>query len=197
MANRLTYNKILRVIHLYLSMVLLLFALLYFVTGFVVSKHNWFPQGKDVKVTQVVPLIYRPDTTNLEQFGREIKQQFDISGRMNYSRNMQKEIIYSFSRPGMRHTVVVHANLDSLSITRFEKMTLGEVSKRIHRLHGFNGGTLYLIWAILLDLVAVSMILFSITGILLWLRARKLRTYGLWILIPTVVLAIVMFIFLS
>lgn len=196
MANRLNTNKILRKLHFYASLPIFAFAILYIVTGYIVSRHDWFPQGVESKVTQVQPLNYLPDTTRLENFGLEIKEQFNISGRMDYRRNSKNEILFSFYRPGVNNFVVVHTALDSVTISRTEMKTVREVSKRMHRLHGFKGGTIYVIWAILLDLVALSMIVFSITGFLIWYRSRHMIKYGWFVIVPVVLLGIVMFVYL-
>lgn len=196
MANRLNINKILRNIHFFASLFIFAFALLYIITGFITSKHEWFPHDPPSRVTKVQPLNYFPDTTKMENFGNEIKEQFNISGRMEYRRDYQKKIQFSFHRPGLDHLVSIHPALDSLTITKIELNTVYEVSKRIHRLHGFKGGLLYIIWAILLDLAALSMIIFSITGILIWYRSRKMFKYGWFFIIPFVILAIVMVVYL-
>lgn len=197
MANRVNLNRLLRSVHFFSSILIFAFVLLYIFTGLVMSKHEWFPHGEEAKVIQVKPLNYLPDTSKLENFGNEIKEQFGISGRMEYRRTSKNGIIYTFYRPGVRNVVNVHSALDSLTITRTEKLTFGEVSTRIHRLHGFKGGTLYLVWGVLVDLAAFSMIVFAVTGFWIWYRSRKVHQYGWLFIVPFVILATVMFIFLS
>lgn len=185
-----------RQVHFFASLLIFAFALLYIVTGYILSKHEWFPQGVESKVTQVLSLNYVPDTTRLEDFGNEIKAQFNVSGRMDYRRNSKNEILFSFYRPGVNHFVTVPSGLDSIVIQRVEMSTVREVSKRMHRLHGFKGGAIYVIWAILLDLAALSMIVFSITGIIIWYRSRHIFKYGWFFIVPFVILGIVMYVFL-
>lgn len=196
MVNRLNVNRLLRRVHFFASLMIFAFALLYIVTGYIISKHEWFPQGKESKITIIQPLNYFPDTTKLENFGNEIKNQFKISGRMDYKRNYKNEILFSYFRPGVNNFVVVHSKLDSITIVRTEMKTVREVSKRMHRMYGFKGGWIYVIWAILLDLAALSMIVFSITGVLIWYRMRHQFKYGWFFIVPFVILGIVMYIYL-
>lgn len=196
MANRLNFTRLLRSVHFFASLLIFAFALLYIVTGFILSKHEWFPHGVESKTTEVKALNYVPDTVRLENFGNEIKEQFNISGRMDYRRNSKNEILFSFYRPGENHFVTIHSELDSLAIQRVEMKSVHEVSKRMHRMHGFKGGAIYVIWAILLDLAALSMIIFSITGILIWYRSRQAYKYGWFFIVPFVILGIAMYVYL-
>lgn len=170
---------------------------MYIVTGYIMSNHNWFEGGEEQVVKKIMPLNYIPDTTRLAEFGNNIKEQFEISGRMTFSRTGKNEIQFTFIKPGERNKVVVQNSLDSVKITQTTKKSLQEISTRIHRVHGFEGGLLYKSWAILLDITAIAMILFSVTGILIWLRYSHLRKWGSVILISTILLGVFMYLFLK
>jgi len=138
-----------------------------------------------------------PDTTDLRKLGNEIKREFNITGRLNYNRNKNGGISFNIFRPGIVQHVKIKNDLDSLTIIKTERKTFYEINKRIHRIHGFEGGPLYFVWGVLLDLTAVSMIIFSVTGILLWYRIRKFFKFGWFILVPVFILGIIVFIFLK
>jgi len=197
MAGRINTHRIIRSIHFFASLLIFTMALMYVSTGVVMTKGEWFLHGEELKSTKIVPLNYIPDTTNLDKLGDEIKEQFDISGRVDYRKNPKSEIVYTFYRPGVRNIVTVRSSLDSLTIFRTEKQTFAEISTRIHRLHGYTGGILYVLWAVFLDLTALSMMVFAITGILIWYRLRRLYRYGWLFIAPFFVLALVMYVFLS
>jgi hypothetical protein len=57
-----------------------------------------------------------------------------------------------------------------------------EVVIGFHRLHGFQGGILYLIWAFFVDIISLAMIIFGITGIFMWYKSTKKRVWG-WLLL--------------
>ncbi|MDD2380457.1 MAG: PepSY-associated TM helix domain-containing protein [Mariniphaga sp.] len=197
MVNRLKWYKRNRKIHFISSILVFTFSFMYIITGFVTSKHEWFTVGEDVKHTQNLPLHFVPDTTNLKKLGRELKREFDLNGRMDYTKNKKGDISFRYIRPGIVQHVLMNNDLDSLVITHTERKTLYEINKRVHRVHGFQGGVLYFIWGILLDLTALSMILFSVTGIVMWYRSRKIYTFGWPILIVVFVLGILVFTFLK
>lgn len=193
MAGRIIFSKTLKALHLYLSLVIFVMTFLYIYTGYIMSKHNWFESGEEQVTTKVLPLNYTPDTSRLDQFGKDLMEQFEITGRMNWSRNGAGQIQYMYIRPGERIKVLVNHELDSVSITQTSKKTFQEISTRIHRLHGFEGGALYKAWAILLDITAIAMFLFVITGILIWFRFKNMHFWGSLILISTLLVAAGMF----
>lgn len=192
MANWVIFNKINRRIHFFASIIIVIFALFYSVTGLIRSKINWFHADNITTTVDRYALNYQPDTTNLAHFGDEIKQQFSLSGRMEYFRNDNNSINYFIYRPGIRNEIVVLPNLDSIVIKRIEKYSIQEVSTRLHRMHGFNGGWKYVVWAILYDITAIAFMLFAITGLIIWIKHRKVFKWGWIVLIPTLILTMVL-----
>ncbi len=186
-----------RKIHFVASILIFAFALLFVFTGLIMSKGNLFTHGKAQITRNILPLNYTPDTTRMDQFGEEIKERLEISGRMNYTRNRKNELVFTWYRPMVSNVVTVSPALDSMSVERREMYTFLEANTRIHRVHGYEGGTLYVIWAVLVDLTAVAMIVFVITGFLIWFRRRKKWFYGWFIMVPTFILLLIMYIFLK
>ncbi len=197
MDSGIDFSRLLKKIHFTVSTFIFVFALLYVFSGLVIAKGNWFSHQPNTVIKNTYPLSYRPDTTRMREFGNEIKQQFDISGRMSFQRNRENELVFTYYRPMVRNVVTVRPALDSLTVVCTHNINFHEANKRIHRIHGFQGGILYVIWAILLDLLAVSMIVFAITGILIWFRWRSHMRSGWFILISTAILAIAMVVFLQ
>lgn len=197
MVSGMKYNKLIRRIHLLASVVMLIFALLYTLTGFIMSRNNWFPHGESRETVRTVPLNYSPDTSRLEQLEKNISRQFELSGRTENWRDSENRLRFQFYRPGVKHLVTLHQSLDSLTIVRTERLTIGEVSTSIHRIHGFGGGWKYAIWAILLDIAALAFIVFSISGVLIWFRSRKQLSAGWLFIIPATALTVAMIFFLS
>lgn len=197
MANWIKFNKFNRRIHFLASIIIVIFTLFYSATGLIVSKSNWFTDVKTTISVDRYALNYQPDTTNLAKFGNEIKQQFDISGRMEYHRNKNNSLSYLIYRPGFRHEILVKQKMDSIVIKRIENNYFTEVSKRLHRMHGFNGGWKYVVWGIIYDITAIAFILFAITGLLIWFKHRKTFKWGWIVLIPTLIFTLKMITYLS
>jgi hypothetical protein len=53
---------------------------------------------------------------------------------------------------------------------------------RLHHLSGFEGGKIYEIWGVMLDLVCVAMIVFALSGIYLWYKLTKRHLLG-WLVL--------------
>ena len=62
------------------------------------------------------------------------------------------------------------------------------VAQRIHILRGFKGGWAYTAWAVMYDTTCLSMILFAITGIIMWHRKRKSFRQGRWYLLAGIII---------
>ena len=57
------------------------------------------------------------------------------------------------------------------------------VLHRIHVLRGFKGGWAYTAWAVMYDASCFAMIVFAITGIIMWFRRRKQYSHGWYYLL--------------
>ena len=73
------------------------------------------------------------------------------------------------------------ADLKSAAVTE-QHFGWQRVSWGFHRLHGYGGGWLYDLRGVLCDLASASMIVFSITGVVLWHRLARPRWPG-WVVL--------------
>ena len=197
MAHRLNFNKINRKVHFVASMIIVIFALFYSATGLIMSKFKWFPAHNITTTVNRYALNYQPDTTNLANFGNEIKQQYSISGRMDYYRNKNNSITFLINRPGINYEILVQPKLDSVVIKSIENHTVHEVSKRLHRMHAFKGGWVYVVWGIMYDITAIAFMLFAITGLIIWFKYRKVFKWGWIVLVPTLIFTLIMIYYLQ
>ncbi|HCL27287.1 MAG TPA: hypothetical protein DIC52_02490 [Candidatus Latescibacteria bacterium] len=136
---------LLRKVHLYSSLVLLTFVVMYFVTGYIMVHHSWFPDPTPFKSACTEPLSYAGpmDPEVMEDGGWRFR----------------------YARPGTFHEAVVTAAGDSVHIFRREEDARTTLVG-FHRLHGYGGGWLYDIWVVFYDLASLALILFPLTGIL-------------------------------
>jgi hypothetical protein len=170
---------------------------MYAFTGFVMSRHNWFPPGKNVETVSSHSLNLAADTTRPLVLAQHLRSAYEIDGRTIWRKTGTGQLEYTFNRPGEVSKVLLSNSGDSINITRNEKKTFGEIATRIHRIHGFEGGVLYSIWAIILDLAGLAAIVFALSGVVLWFNFRKKFWYGWLILTPTILLAIYLFFYLK
>jgi hypothetical protein len=73
------YDTIRR-IHLYTGVGLLAFVVMYFVTGYVLIHHDWFPASEPVKTTREEVLTAATGASP-EQYSALLQRQFGLSGK--------------------------------------------------------------------------------------------------------------------
>ena len=59
---------------------------------------------------------------------------------------------------------------------------------RLHHFHGYHGELRYIVWAVMVDVTALAMIFFAISGVLLWYKLNRKRTLGWTLLVGTALL---------
>jgi len=172
---------ILRKTHLYAGLVVLLFVLMYFVTGYLIIHADWFSPTEPTVVEQEAALN-APADMDAEALSRYVQHHLDLPGkRLPPTRLKDGGWRFQYQRPGTVYRVEVTADRNRAHITR-ETMGWQWTLNRLHHLHGYGGGALYTLWGILLDLVGLSMIVFAVTGIYLWYKLTRKRRLG-WILL--------------
>jgi hypothetical protein len=73
------YDTIRR-IHLYTGVGLLAFVVMYFVTGYVLIHHEWFPNNEPVKVVREQTLTVAPGAS-AEEYSALLQREFGLAGK--------------------------------------------------------------------------------------------------------------------
>jgi hypothetical protein len=171
-----------RRVHLACGLGLMAFVVMYFVTGYVLTRGSLFGEPRKSTVerkVEVVPMPARPEET---AFAEELQKQFGLRGqRAPARRNPDGTWRFVFFRPGYVAEARLDANLTSATITEtrygWQRVLVG-----FHRQHGYGGGWLYDVWAFIYDLASAAMIVFALTGVLLWHRLARPRWPG-WVIL--------------
>ena len=169
---------LIRRIHLFTGLLLLVFVLMYFASGYVMIHNGWFNKPGPVTSTRTVALNYSGDASD-EALSRHLQETFDLRGKRNppnHRKDGSRQ--FNFTRPGTTFEAVVSQDVRQVSITRKESGFVG-LANGMHRLHGYGGGRIYDAWALLYDLASAALILFAITGIVLWYQSTPQRLPGL------------------
>jgi hypothetical protein len=162
--------QIVKQIHLYSSLATVALLLMYIVTSYMMIYHDWFqPKGieEDLVRIDVVPAEVSDD--NWQAFLAKNK----ISGRLtrdNINKNGDQVRIYSTAKGNTKITLFNETNKVEIAATKLN--TSGKVIG-LHRMRGYGGPLLYNIYALLLDVVGLSLMLFAITGVILWMKLLK------------------------
>ena len=174
------YDAIRR-IHLYTGVGLLAFVVMYFVTGYVLIHHDWFPDTPAEKSTREESLASAPGASP-EEFSALLQRQFDLRGKRQPPVRMKDGgWKFEYFRPGVTHEAVVPPAGVRVRITTSRHSTPRTLI-HFHRLHGYGGGWMYDMWMVLFDLASLSMIVFALTGIYLWYKLTRRRALG-WALL--------------
>ena len=169
MTNKVTLYKIIRGIHLYSAMIIAVFLLMYLGTSFMMVYHNWFEVDRKVQIDTIAVTPNQVPQENWTQFLKKNK----ISGRFTRERTASDgTLLREYSRPGEHTSIHLNKVQGEMILTRTSLNLWGDMIG-LHRLRGYQGSLKYVLYAIMVDLVGISLILFSVTGIFLWLKLLK------------------------
>jgi uncharacterized protein len=167
---------LIRKIHLYTGVILLVFVIMYFFTGIVMQHGEWFgkvdQKDRSIKTVEEHTLNYTGDRSP-EVMQAYLQEQFNLRGKPNPPKvEADGSTRYAFLRPGFNANALVNAAGDHVTVTRVEHR-FHNLMHGLHRTVGYNGGWLYWIWALMMDLTSIAMILFAITGIYMWYKLTR------------------------
>ena len=195
MANRLIYFKIVKQIHLISSVILLTFVFVFLVTGIILVNRNLF-EVSEGEVTQSKVLVEKRMIDSPEEYADYLKEKFGFKGRQIQRKQDNGNYIFQYNFRGVNNEVTITPAQDTLFIrSNKQQITLLSFSTKLHHMRGFSGGLEYTLWAIFYDLTAISLIVFAITGILMWLKIKMRYPSGWWYLAAGVIIPLI-FVFL-
>jgi len=172
--------RIIRGLHLYTSFVLMVFVLMYFVSGYVILHGKWFGAHPPTK-TVCEEKVATPVSSDPQELQSAVENQLGLHGKpMPARKRNDGSWQFTYSRPGDVQQAIVHPD-GRVEVTESTQNFAGTLNA-FHRLHGYNGGPLYVFWAVLYDLASASMIVFALSGIYLWYKITRRRALG-WALL--------------
>ena len=169
-----------RQIHLFAGLILALAILFYAVSGITFVYAKWIPREptRDSTVTAPIPAAFATSDAKLREY---VASQAHARGRTDgFNAIPTGGFRQRWNAPSMRVDADVSADHTQLTITRAKSGPL-RILRNFHTLSGASGGVGYLAWWLLLDVVSVAMLVFAVTGFLLWYRSTKDRRLGWFI----------------
>ncbi len=135
---------------------------------------------------------------NPEEYSDYLKERFGYKGRQLQRQEKNGNWIFQYNFRGENHKVTLTPAQDTLYIrSNLQEMNLVNFAVKLHHMRGFTGGWEYTLWAVFYDLTAVSLVIFAVTGILMWFRLKIRYTSGWWFLISGMAIpVIIIFLFL-
>ena len=176
------YNVI-RKIHLYSGLVILVFLMMYFVSGYVMIHRPWFggQSGKPPPGVRTESLAGYTGPREPEALAAYVVERFQLHGRANVpppARQPQKSIRFNVVRPGMIQQVDIPRDGDTVTVTTTRENLAG-VLVQLHRVHGYGGGWVWNTFVFFNDVASASCILFALSGVYLWWKTAKRRIWGM------------------
>ena len=177
-----SFHKVIQKIHLIASMIMLSFLTVFVVTGIFMINHDLFTMP-EIEVSHSRIPVRKPMKENPGEYLKYLKRTLDLKGRTEYRQDNKDNWIFHFMRPGDAYQIKLTPAQDTLYIQHSSQdKTFYMVMHRIHILRGFKGGWEYTAWAVMYDVSCIAMIIFAVTGIIMWYRKRKQYRYGSWYL---------------
>ncbi len=165
---KINYDLI-RKIHLYASLTTVVILLMFIVTSYVMIHHDWFDHEASTSTEEVVLEGIPVNESEWEGLIRA----HDIEGREYLSRtNDRGELVKEFGRAAGFTRITLSPDGSAMEIFRSDKST-ADAFIGIHRVRGYSGPWQYKVYAFLLDVLGVSLVLFTITGVIMWMKLLK------------------------
>jgi hypothetical protein len=174
---------LLRKIHLYSCFIVATFLLMYFVTGGVMVFESIFPR-KNKNTTLQTLAVERNESE--QKVMKAISSELGIQGKLRITQSANGKSVYHFRRPGYQ-AELTRIKEDSVQVL-IKEGTLGSVMNDFHRLRGYEGNMIHMIWAFLYDLSCVGLVIFSFSGVYLWSRLEKNKTTGIVFLLASTII---------
>jgi len=170
---------IVRQIHLYSSLLTVALLLMYIITSYMMINHEWFkvdritesPHSMQVSPQEILDANWHAFLEKNNIRGRLIREDVAESGDMVRT--------YSSAGGNTKITISQEKNLVEINSTKLNRS--GRIIG-LHRLRGYGGPILYNIYALLLDILGISLILFAVTGVIMWLKLLKYNKIA-WIIL--------------
>jgi len=179
MARRINSYQIFRQIHFYAAACTGVFLVLLFVTGFLIARYNWFDhETADAQVEIVEAKL--PDYGSDQELGRWVKQHLQLIGKVDWINRMSDSLVMiEIINPRAIHEVEVNLAMGTLKLSKRSQNTFETLSV-LHRVHGYGGGFWYDIYLIGMDVASLGLLIFSLSGVVLWMKLLKRKWLG-WV----------------
>lgn len=162
---------------MYAAMIVMVFLSMYFITGFLLARYDWFDHStKDKKnrIAQVDLSRFHDD----DHFPEKVRKVLDIRGKIaQHKLNGDGTQTIRVIKPGKTTEITVSADQMSAKIETMPQ-NIHEIVSFYHRMHGYGGGLTYDLYIFMMDLTSFSLIIFVITGVYLWLKILRNNFWG-------------------
>lgn len=171
---------VIRKIHLYSGMIILMFLMMYFVSGYMMVHRPWFmspppPGSITVRTANFEPV----GGASTEQLAADAQRQLGLAGRIQFPQKQPPGMTrFWVNRPGVMARVDVPAGSKTAQVTT-QRVGLVGTMIMLHKIAGYDREPVFDAYALFCDLSGLSMILFAVSGVYLWWRRTKKHFWGI------------------
>ena len=175
------WYKALRTIHFYSAVLTAVFLLLFFITGYLINRYNWF----DHRPVEPIVRTYEREIPNFptdRALAHWVKKELKITGKIDWIGGGEvDDKSIEIVTPKLNHMIKVSKKSGKLVHETRQNNTF-EMLSVMHRVHGYGGGLWYDIYLFAMDLASLALLIFAISGIYLWLRLLRMKWLG-WLIL--------------
>lgn len=170
--------KTIKKIHLYACLSTTTILLMFILSSYVMIYHDYFSHD----TTNSTEILNFDASLITEQDRINWAEEHDVEGRFinSYSNPAGHPVLeYQHAGGKTRLTFIVSSSQVEVAQTIKSK---ADAFAGIHRNKGYGGGLAYNIYAFLLDIVGVSLLVFTISGVYMWMKLLKKNKWT-WIIL--------------
>ena len=180
-----TFDKINRRAHLYLGLFLMPWLLMYGVSSFIVIHNTWFPgdrPGREVLFEKAyshpVNLQGANNSPGLRAAALEILKECNLEGAF-WADKPNADTLH-IERFSFRDSIsLTYSANDQKLKAEHQPMPWSQVPQRMHFRGGYEQPDLgNKSWGVIVDLACVGILIWVISGLIMWWQLPRLRTWG-------------------
>jgi hypothetical protein len=174
---------LIRKIHLYSGLIILIFLMMYFTSGFIMTHRPWFAVARPAPTTQTVALKSTGDQS--KELAAEVQSQLKLAGRIQFPQSQPADVTrFWIIHPGTEIRVDVSQREKVIHLSIQREPWVGKLIM-LHKVNGYDAQPIFDLYAFFCDLAGLSMILFAFSGIYLWWKSTRNHRWGILCLIAS------------
>ena len=174
-----------RWLHTYLGLSLFLAVFVYALSGWLIehSKHFGVPSHETTSRVHVEMLRGAAGETYPEanRQARELRMALAVEGRIQKVKQLE-EGWRAYVHTASHDTFLTWRPGDPEVEVLVRDRNLAASLTKLHKIHAIKGSRAFMLFALMVDGVAVAMMVFAVTGVYLWWKIKRKHTLGLVIM---------------
>ena len=178
-------SKVIRRTHMYLALFLMPWMIIYALSGLVLNHNQAVRAFYGARFGQMEKVEERPYTATFSEnadarmIGGQILEHLGLSGTFNvFGTPTQPRLVINRNRAFSQHRITYFRTENRLLVEK-QSFTLPVFVNRAHFRHGYEQPFLAAkAWGFIVDLAIVGMVLWVVTGLLMWWEVRPARFTG-------------------